>query len=137
MPPVTIIDDEYMGLWYHPEGNIVHHKIKQYLPPGNFERLLTTGADELDKHGGKKWLSDDRNAVVVAPEDIKWSEVEWVRRMTEAGLKHWAVVLPASAVGSLQLKKSLGAPEKESRIPGLTIRTFESVEEALAWLQTV
>ncbi len=126
MPPVTVIDGESMGLWYHLDGDIVHHQIKLYLPPGNFQKLLTTGAAELEKRGAKKWSSDDRNAVVVTPEDIKWSEVEWVRRATNAGLKYWAIVLPASTVGSLQLKKSLQDPDNQNLMPGLTTKTSKA-----------
>ncbi len=137
MALVTVIDDEYASLWYHPDAKIVHHKIKRFLVEGMFERLLTTGAELLEQHGAKKWLSDDRDNVVIAPEDIAWGEARWVPRAAEAGLKYWGVVLPSGAVGSLQLVTRIKAPQNLERIPALTTRIFETVEDALAWLESV
>jgi hypothetical protein len=92
MKPVTIMEDEFAGLWYHPDSKVIHHEIRRFLPRGFFRKVLTTGAEYLEKHGGQKWLSDDRQSVVIAEEDVRWGD---------------------------------------------TVAQFESVSEALAWLESV
>ncbi len=132
MPTTTVLDDEYVSLWYHSEMGIVHHKIHKYLVPGVFQKLLTAGAELLEKHGAQKFLSDDRTATVVAPEDIEWADENWYPRVIKAGLKHWAMVLPSTAVGTLQLNKII----RDRRKQGLDVETFEDVDTAMAWLES-
>ena len=132
MPPTTVIDDEFVSLWYHAEDKVVHHKIKSFLPRGAFEKLLTSGAELLEKHGAKKWLSDDRSNVVITPEDMKWADQVWHPRMRKAGFEYWAIVIPSMMVGAMQLKNI----REKRRRQGLTVEIFETVEEAMAWLRS-
>jgi hypothetical protein len=131
MPPVTILDDEHMSLWYHPESGIVHHRIQKYLVQGGFRKLLTAGAELLETHRATKYLSDDRSNVVVDPEDVKWADENWYPRVIKAGLKRWALVLPSTTVGTLQAKTIL----QDRRNRGLEVEGFSSLEPAMAWLQ--
>jgi hypothetical protein len=132
MSAVTVIDDEYMGLWYRPETGIVHHQIKGYLLPGGFRKLLSASAELLETHRAAKYVSDDRSNVVVDPEDIKWADENWYPRVTKAGLKHWALVLPSTVVGTLQAKSILETRRRQ----GLDVEGFGRLEDALAWLQS-
>ncbi len=132
MSTVTVFDDERMSLWYHPETGIVHHRIKGYLPPGDFRKLLSASAELLETRRASKYVSDDRSNVVVDPEDIKWADDHWYPRVAKAGLKHWALVLPSTMVGTLQAKSILEARRKQ----GLDVEGFGRLEDALAWLQS-
>ncbi len=132
MPRVTILDDEYASLWYHPESKIVHHKMKEFLVPGVLRTLLTAGAELLEKHGATKWLSDDRNNVVAVPEDLKWADDIWYPRVVKAGFKHWAIVVPSKAVAAMQMKTL----QSRRRRDGIEVEMFETVEQAQAWLES-
>lgn len=132
MPAVTVLDDEYVSLWYHPEAGIVHHRIHKYLVPGVFRKLLTAGAEQLEVHGATKYLSDDRSNVVVAPEDVQWADENWYPRVVKAGLRRWALVLPSTIVGTVQARAIL----EKRRIQGLDVEGFDSIEAAMAWLQS-
>jgi hypothetical protein len=132
MPTATILDDEYMSLWYHPETGIVHHRIHKYLVQGGFRKLLTASAEVLEANRATKYLSDDRTNVVVDPEDVKWADDNWYPRAIKAGLRHWALVLPSTMVGSLQARTILESRRKQ----GLDVEGFDSIETAMAWLQT-
>jgi hypothetical protein len=132
MPPITILEDDYVSLWYHPDSKIVHHKIHQFLMSSMFQKLLIAGMELMEKHGARKFLSDDRGANVVNPEDIAWADANWYPRAIKAGLKYWAMVLPATAVGSLQLKAVI----QRRRKGGLVAEVFTTVEEAMTWLQS-
>jgi hypothetical protein len=131
MSTVTVLDDEFMSLWYHPQTGIVHHRINGYLVQGGFRKLLDASAELLESRRATKYLSDDRNNVVVDPEDIKWADDNWYPRAIKAGLRRWALVLPATMVGTLQAKSILEKRRKQ----GLDVEGFDGIEAALAWLQ--
>ncbi len=131
MSTVTILDDNHVSLWYHPETGIVHHRINGYLAQGNFRKLLNASAEQLETHRATKYLSEDRSNLVVDPEDIKWADESWYPRVAKAGLKRWALVLPSTVVGTLQAKAILEKRRKQ----GLDAEGFDTVEAAMAWLQ--
>jgi len=132
MSTVTLIDDEYVSVVYHTESKIVHNKIKQFLRAGEFQKMLETGADCLEKNGAAKWLSEDRTSVVLSPDDLEWSDKNWSPRVRKAGLKYWAIVTPEKAVAAMQMKTL----QVKRRAQGLTVEHFETVEEAMAWLES-
>ena len=94
MATVTILDNPYATLWFHPEKGIVHHQIKQFISGQAFRELLLTGTDILTKHKATKWLSDDRSNAVLRPEDVEWSHEHWFPQTALAGWKFWAIVRP-------------------------------------------
>lgn len=132
MQTVTILEDEYVSLWYHPDTGIVHHKIHKYLMQGAFRKLLTASVELLEAKRATKYLSDDRSNVVVDPEDIRWADDHWYPRAVKAGLKCWALVLPSTMVGTLQARTILDGRRKQ----GLEVEGFDSLEAATAWLQS-
>jgi hypothetical protein len=85
MPAVTIIDNPFATLWYHPEKRIVHHRIHQFISGKAFRDLLLTGTEVLTKHQATKWLSDDRMNAVLRPEDVEWSHGHWFPQTALAG----------------------------------------------------
>ncbi len=132
MAPITILDDDYVSLWYHPETKIVHHKMKQFLIPGVFQKLLTAGAELMEKHKATKWLSDDHDNAVAVPADLAWAEDVWHPRVAKAGFKYWAIVAPSTTVASMQMRSLQAKRRKE----GVEVETFETVEKAMAWLES-
>ncbi len=135
MPPVTpvvILDDEYVSLWYHPESKIIHHEMKRFLVPGVLRKLLTAGVELMEERGATKWLSDDRKNTVAIPEDLKWADEVWHPRVAKAGFRYWAIVKPMTEVAAMQMKDVQARRKKE----GIEVERFETVEDALAWLQS-
>jgi hypothetical protein len=130
---ITIIDDEKRSLFFHPEAKIVHHKIKSGLFGSDFRYLLSKGADWMERYHATKWLSDDRDNVIVAPEDNQWGDKEWAPRVIKAGFKYWAIVVPENAVGNLQMRRLAD----EYRQRGVTVQVFDSLKAAFAWLESV
>lgn len=131
MGTITVIDNESMSLFFHEEPKIVHHKIKKMLKDHEFMELLSKGAEYMEKYKAKKWLSDDRNNIVISQEANKWGDEVWAPRVIKAGFKYWAVVLPDKAVGKLQMNRFV----KEYRTRGVTVEIFDDVDEALQWLE--
>ena len=132
MAETELINNEHMALWYDPVSKFVHHKIKKSLPKGAFEELLSTGAGYLEKYRMKKWLSDDSNVVAITKDDSEYGDKIWAPRVIKAGFQYWAVVMPTSAMGTLQLNRFV----KEYRERGVTVEVFDSVDAAKAWLNS-
>jgi hypothetical protein len=130
MPKITVIDNEAMSLWFHTDSKIVHHKMKRLLAIEEFKTLLSTGADYLEMYEATKWLSDDKNDTAISPEANEWGDKVWAPRVIKAGFKYWAVVMPNSAAGKLQMKRFID----EYRRRGVTVDMFDTPEDALAWL---
>ena len=132
MDKIEVINKDYMKLWYHPDSKIVHHKMIKTLPKGAHQELLSTGADYMEKYRGGKWLSDDTEMVAVREEDSQWADVNWFPRVRKAGWKYWAIVLPKSSIGNLQVNRFV----KQHRDMGIEVEVFETPESAMTWLES-
>jgi hypothetical protein len=89
------------------------------------------GAEWLERYHATKWLSDDKNNVVVRDDDAHWGDTVWAPSVIAAGFKYWAIVLPMSAVGQLNMQRFA----EEYRQRGVTVGTFDTVEAADRWLK--
>lgn len=131
MATLTAIDNEKMALYYHEEEKIIHHKVKKMLTTQEFETLLSTGADYLEKYKAKKWLSDDRDNVVISQEANEWGNSVWAPRAIKAGFSYWAVVLPIKASEKLQMSEFVSDYKKR----GVTVQVFDDLDKAFQWLR--
>ena len=132
MAKVTVIDDELVSLWVHPDKQIIHHPIKQFISGQAFRELLLTGTDTLTKNKATKWLSDDRSNAVLRPEDVEWSHQHWFPQTALAGWKFWAIVRPDKMVGQVTMK-NLAATYGQY---GITSKPFTDPNDALWWLES-
>ena len=133
MAAITIIDDEKRNLSFHPDLKVIHHTMKSPVNGRDFRDLLTRGAECMEKHRATKWLSDDRKNGPIGPEDAIWGETIWGPRVLRAGFKFWAIVVPSSAVGSLQMRRFAN----EYRERGVGVEVFDALEPAWTWLKSV
>jgi len=129
----TLVDNEFVSLWFYPLPRILHHKIYKFLPALAFQELLNTGARHLQKYKATKWLGDNRENPVVSKENHEWARAVWTPRALDAGFKYWATVMPTQAIGRLQLRMFI----QEYEDLGVTVQAFDEVDEAFRWLQTV
>ncbi len=132
MPKTTVLDNTYATVWYHPEKKIVHHQIHKFLFGPAFREVLTTGAELIEKHGAKKYLSDDRGNSVVSKEDGEWGNTVWAPRVLKAGWKYWAIVMPEKVIGQMNMKQF--AQWYGER--GVTVQVFDNPDAALKWLES-
>jgi hypothetical protein len=132
MPKATLIDNEYVTLWYHPETKIVHHQFHKYIYGQEFRNVLETGLKVFKEKGAQKWLSDDRNNSALPAEDGAWGQQDWTPRMLEAGWKYWAIVLPQKVIGQMNMQRFI----EDNAGLGLTMQAFTDPDEALKWLES-
>jgi hypothetical protein len=131
MPSVTLLDNEYATLWHHEESQIIHHQFKKWAKDGNFRDVLDKGYAQAQAKGVKKWLSDDRNNLVLSQADGEWATTVWVPKMVKIGWKYWAVVMPEKAVGKLNMQQFIEGNAKH----GITVKVFTEPVAALEWLK--
>jgi hypothetical protein len=133
MSPITIYSNEYATLWFHPEHKIVHHKFHKFVYSEAFRNVLSRGLNQMKEQGATKWLSDDRFNSALTPEDGAWAMQEWGPKVIEAGWKAWAIVLPESFLGRVNMKEYIDIYAKQ----GVTVELFSDPDEALEWLKSL
>ena len=133
MSAVTILDNEYATLWFHPEKKIIHHHFKKFIFGKELQNVLDEGYRQLKKNGAQKWLSDDRLNGALSSADETWAKTDWFPRVLQAGWKYWAIVMPEKVIGQLNMKRFM---EDYAKL-GITAKPFSDPDEALKWLESV
>ena len=131
MSRIVVLDNEWVTLWYYPDKKIVHHQVHKYAYGKILREYLSFGVEILKKNGATKWLSDERNNAALSKEDQEWGKVVWESAAYKAGWRFWAIVLPASIVGKMNLKTLINRAESAE----LVVQTFTDSDEAMAWLE--
>ncbi|MBX3059401.1 MAG: hypothetical protein KF770_23265 [Anaerolineae bacterium] len=126
------MNNEDGALFYYPDTKIVHHQLHRPIQDQPFREILNAGAELLEKHGAKKWLSDDRASYDNLPDESKaWAGTEWFPRMVKAGWRYWALVVPDTIEGRLFIKEFTDNYFDQ----GVWTMVFLNAEEALQWLE--
>ncbi len=133
MSAISVLENEYASVWYHPEAGIVHHQFHKFIFGDAFRTVLSTGAEVMKKNGARKWLSDDRNNSALPQEDADWGQTTWTPQVLAAGWKYWAVVLPEKAVGQMNMKRFID--DYSGR--GVKVQVFSDPDQALKWLESI
>jgi len=130
MPPVIIVDNEYITVQYLPEIRSIYHIIHKPIDGQPLKDALSAGTDALKQYGVCKWLSDDRKNGQQSEDFFLWGLKEWSPRTVAAGWKYWAIVVPVELASAGTM-----APAIESFFElGLRVMVFTDVEKAKAWL---
>jgi hypothetical protein len=125
----TILDNEFACLPYHPQKKIVHHSYHQATSGTEFRELLNTGIETMRTRQATKWLSDNRNSMVLSPEDSHWAMSNWFPRAVQAGWKYWAIVVPENAMTKFNMMEFIDSYVDS----GLKVVLFTTPEAALEW----
>lgn len=133
MSVTEVLDNSYVTIWYHSGSGIVHHRFKKYTFGQEFRDVLNRGFEVMKERGGSKWLSDDRNGGALLPEDADWADNDWSPRVHAVGWTHWAIVLPESVIGKMNMQKFI----EQQCDSGIEVRVFTDPDLALAWLESV
>jgi hypothetical protein len=133
MAAITLIDDEFATLIYHPEKKIIHHCFHKAIAGEALKKVLLLGTETLEKYGATKWLSDDRNNMALPPEDVEWGNTVWFPQTLKAGWKSWGYVVPDDFMARMNMTQFV----QGFAAHGIRVMVFASPEKALAWLETL
>ena len=126
-----IIATPRMSLYYHPLENIIHHEMHAYPGIEILEQILMGGLALMKKHHAFKWLSDDRNGGALPKSHHDWGDRVWSPQAVEAGWRYWALLPPADALGTANMKRLVEAYAKR----GVTVELFDDFDAAFSWLR--
>lgn len=126
----TLIDTPSVRLVYHIKPKIVHHELKRFVHGEPLREVLEAGVLLLEKHGARRWLSDDRGNGPVKPADEEWCKNVWFPRAVAAGWRHWAVVMPQGVLGQMNMRRWI---ETYATL-GINAYPFEEPDPAMHWL---
>jgi hypothetical protein len=127
----TIIETARMSLYYHPLEKIVHHELHAYPGLDILEQVLLGGLELMKKHGAFKWLSDDRKGGALPKSHHEWGDTVWSPQAVKAGWRYWALLPPADALGTANMKRLV----KAYATRGVTVEMFGDYDEAFEWLR--
>jgi hypothetical protein len=65
-------------------------------------------------------------------DDQQWAREVWAPLVVKAGWKYWAIVEPEKALARVRMEASA---ERYAKL-GVTVKTFDSPDEALKWLKS-
>lgn len=132
MEKITVLENEFVSLWFHPDEKIVHHQFhKKTIYSEVFREVLLKGTGLINEHGAHKWLSDDRLHVVLAQQDADWSVNDWFPNTLNSGWKYWAIVQPENLIGKMEIDGFTTAYASR----GLIVKYFDESSEAFEWLK--
>ncbi len=131
MSPITILDNEYVTLWYHSDTRIIHHQFHKFIHGQPLRDALMAGTEAMKKYGAEKWLSDDRNNSALPRVDIEWAHTEWFERTVLAGWKYWAIVQPEKIIGQMNMNREAKTYSEK----GIITAKFDNPDEAMDWLK--
>jgi hypothetical protein len=131
--PISIIENEYASLVYHPGTKIVHHTFHKPISGDEFRNVLNAGIKVLAENKASKWLSDDRGNSALPDEDVTWSKEDWFPRAVHAGWKYWALAVPKDTWARMNMKQFVDSYLDQ----GLRIMVFSEPEGAMEWLKLI
>ncbi|PJF32355.1 MAG: hypothetical protein CUN51_01620 [Candidatus Thermofonsia Clade 1 bacterium] len=133
MSTITIIDNQYVTLWFHEDTGIVHHVYRHGIGGDYLKEALMRGTDYLIERKAFKWLSDNRDIEGVTDEESQWIDTVWLPRTMEAGWKYWALVVPESVMGRMNMIQFIESFANHD----VMVRVFTDPDKAMDWLINV
>ena len=130
MSKSTVFDSESMAIRYYQDKKILVQETLKFTTTEERRKALEIGLEILERDRVSKWLTNNKSGSAIPQEDVDWGINDWFPRAIKAGLKYWAVILPEKAVGKLSGKKMVDALTAQ----GITVKTFQTEEEAVTWL---
>ena len=130
MSKTPIFDNNSMAIFYYTDKKILVQETLKFATSEERREALGEGLKIIERDRVTKWLTNNKSGSAIPQEDIDWGINEWFPRAIKAGLKYWAVILPEKAVGKLSGKKMVEALIAR----GITVKTFQTEEDAVNWL---
>jgi hypothetical protein len=127
----VVYESELISVWCYPELGVIHHQMHGPCSGPAFRAALIAGVQAMQRCGATCWLSDDRANGALPEQDEMWATKIWSQQAKAAGWAAWAMVVPANALGQLNVARFVEMQRKR----GVEAQMFSDPAPALAWLQ--
>jgi len=104
----------------------------RYATSAQLRFVHETALDLLRRNALHKMLGDDSALAVIPADDQAWIREDWMPRALNGGLKAVASKSPNGFFGKQSVANVMSRAPRE-----LEMRSFDQLEEARAWLQSV
>jgi len=131
MSTITVIDNQHVKLFYHPDTKIVHHIYQSTIGGTYLKEELNKGIELLKQYNAVKWLSDNRQIEGHTEEETEWINTDWLPRAIAAGWQYWALVVPRATMGRMNMNEFVESFHEM----GVRVMVFTEPDAALLWLQ--
>lgn len=123
-----------IAIGYNSDENWLFAK---WMGVQNFDDIKTGGLKMLELLKAKnanKVLNDNSEVKGTFAEGADWAAKEWLPKMVEAGLKHFAWILSPSTLSQMSAQTLVDAGKERNDDP---IQTFADFDSAKEWLRSV
>jgi hypothetical protein len=125
-------DNPICSIRHEAESRCIFLVWKQYATQTQFRYIHEKLLSIICEHQVVKILGDDSALPAIPSEDRFWVIDDWFPRAVQCGLRYAASKTPDAYFGKLAVSHI-----QSSAPPDLTIRSFDKLEEAQAWLSNV
>jgi hypothetical protein len=136
----TSFQTKHASIVYHADKHILQLTWYNFTPSPEYRNILNKALEIMDACYAKKWIFDQRDAGVIAPDDIKWVVEDWTPRVVQALGKniYSAVILAKNIFGEVSLKNLVSNTQKQKDTQGaIETRYFDSILAAEQWLMSI
>ena len=120
------------GEWLE-DRNVVFKIVNGFIKGQELKDVFNKSLEAMIKHNSQKWLSDNSHVKPYLPEDSAWIKETWFPNAVKTSKwKYYGVVQPEDLLGKMQR----GRNYSYYRENGIELQTFETIEQALAWLDS-
>nr|WP_298716240.1 hypothetical protein [uncultured Steroidobacter sp.] len=104
----------------------------RYATSAQFRFVHESALHLLRRNALQRVLGDDTALAVIGVDDQAWIREDWMPRAASAGLRAAASKCPSGFFGKQSVANIMSGAPRE-----IAVRSFEKLDEARAWLQTV
>jgi hypothetical protein len=124
------LDKPWMVVRWNADHLCVHAEFKAFANSAEFRAGCQTILAAIKERNAASLISDNRRLEGVTGEDQLWLRDTWFPLAIDSGLTRIATVLAPRGLGRLASEQIIRRPGHDQ----LTIRTFDSLPEALSWM---
>jgi hypothetical protein len=129
MTGLAVFNQPWLTIRWDSEHQCVNAKWRAFANSNEFRAAAFKVLEVIRQNRTTALVSDNRELVLVLPEDQIWIQETWTPLAVEAGLKRIAVIVAPTGLGRYASEEII------NHFPGGTFvtRTFDSLDEALIW----
>jgi hypothetical protein len=129
---VSLYDDTFCAISYHPELKFVHVVWKGlYVDGEDFRKIHFAVVDALEQTKSNCIIGDAREMKMIWKEDRKWLNDEWYPMAVKAGFRHLVLLLSTDSYNELAIKEIV---EKHGDA-FVETSYFDSMDDAKKWIK--
>ncbi len=130
----VLYEDKVMIISWDNRNRIIEQVWKGFASGETYRNPLEKLLGFMRSKRVSKVLSDMCNLGAVAQSDQNWTETYFAPNAIAAGVKYWALVLPASVIGQMG-QRSMQETIDETLKPPYEQFNTASIEEGRIWLR--